>query len=265
MIKQLKRTARRVMNLVSLTAYHLSGKDKQNVRKFASLKEKYSGKRCFVICNGPSLRPEDLTKIHEHGDVSIAMNMIANVYDKTSWRPTILLATDACVFHKANRTLVETCEAGLKCYQKTDFLRTKNVDGDIIYVSQKHSTKLLDSPKFSTDSSKVQYTIGTTAYEAIEWAFYLGCREIYFLGCDMSYAVNLNRDGSITYNESGQNHFYAKDKDFLSIVKPNPTWQLQIAYDAAEKFSRQLGFRIYNATRGGKLESFERVDFDSLF
>lgn len=265
MIKQLRKTAKGFIKLVSLIAYHLSGTDKQNKRTFASLKSKYSGKRCFIICNGPSLRPEDLTKIHEHGDVSIAMNMIANVYNKTSWRPTILLATDACVFHKANRTLVETCEAGIKCYQKTDFLRTRNVDGDIIYVSQKHSHKLLDAPKFSTDSSKVQYTIGTTTYEAIEWAFYFGCREIYILGCDMSYAVNLNRDGSITYNESGQNHFYAKDKDFFGTIKPNPTWQMQIAYDAAEKFSRQLGFRVYNATRGGKLESFERVDFDSLF
>ena len=37
------------------------------------------------------------------------------------------------------------------------------------------------------------------------------------------------------------------------------------AYEWAEIYSRKHGFRIYNATRGGKLEVFERVDFDSLF
>ena len=37
------------------------------------------------------------------------------------------------------------------------------------------------------------------------------------------------------------------------------------AYKRAEIYSRDNGFRIYNATRGGKLEVFERVDFDSLF
>ena len=40
---------------------------------------------------------------------------------------------------------------------------------------------------------------------------------------------------------------------------------MQRTYKAAERYSRQHGFRIYNATRGGKVEAFERVDFDSLF
>ena len=37
-----------------------------------------------------------------------------------------------------------------------------------------------------------------------------------------------------------------------------------IAYETAEKISRKMGVRIYNATRGGKLDSFERVDFDLI-
>lgn len=81
----------------------------------------------------------------------------------------------------------------------------------------------------------------------------------------MSYAVNLNRDGSITYNDAGKNHFYGKDKDQMTHLKPAPTWELQAAFEAAEKLSGRCGMKIYNATRGGKLEAFERVDFDSLF
>ena len=37
------------------------------------------------------------------------------------------------------------------------------------------------------------------------------------------------------------------------------------AYRAAEEMSYKRGIRIYNATRGGKLETFERVDFDEIF
>ena len=36
-------------------------------------------------------------------------------------------------------------------------------------------------------------------------------------------------------------------------------------FHCAENYSRNHNFRIYNATRGGKLEMFERVEFDSLF
>ena len=36
------------------------------------------------------------------------------------------------------------------------------------------------------------------------------------------------------------------------------------AYISAEKYSREHGFRIFNATRGGKLEVFERVNFDTI-
>ena len=38
------------------------------------------------------------------------------------------------------------------------------------------------------------------------------------------------------------------------------------AYMDAERLSRKLKtFKIYNATRGGKLEVYERIDLDTLF
>ncbi len=37
------------------------------------------------------------------------------------------------------------------------------------------------------------------------------------------------------------------------------------SYELCKEFAEKNGVKIYNATRGGKLEVFERVDFDSLF
>jgi hypothetical protein len=36
-------------------------------------------------------------------------------------------------------------------------------------------------------------------------------------------------------------------------------------YDEARRYSDRMGVRIFNATRGGKLESFVHVDFDVVF
>lgn len=265
MKKVLRRLKLNVGYLYHLLFFHLSGTAARNNKKLAELKDKYADQRCFVICNGPSLRPEDLTKIHEYGDVSIGMNMIARIYDKTPWRPTLLSATDDCVFNPLNRKLVEDCECGIKLFDRKRYMRSLKAKGNLVYMQFNESRKLLDYPEFDIDITKPLPSIGTSAYSMIELAGYLGCKEVYLLGCDMSYAVNLNRDGSITYNDSGQNHFYAKDKDQMTHVKPAPTWELQAAFDAAEKLSGQFDMKIYNATRGGRLESFERVDFDTLF
>lgn len=254
-----------VYHVILRTLYYLSFTHIKTRIRIQGLKNKYNGKRCFVVCNGPSLRAEDLTRIHEAGDCSIAMNFIANVYPQTPWRPDVLVCTDGCVFEKKGRDVVKNCEAGMKVFQKKDFLRAIDYKGPKLYVTIDGSEELLDSPKFSEQLDQIIYAIGTTAYECLEWARWLGCKEIYVVGCDMSYAVNANRDGSIYYNNTGENHFYSQEKDVVSKVKPVQTWQQKLAHQAADQYSRSHGFRIFNATRGGFLEEYERVDIDTLF
>lgn len=94
-----------IVRWFNVTAYNLSGVDKSNQILLRELKDKYKGKRCFVVCNGPSLRTEDLTKIHNAGDISIAMNMIGRICKDTPWRPTFLNNTDACNYLRKTRRI----------------------------------------------------------------------------------------------------------------------------------------------------------------
>ena len=263
----IKRLLKKVECLLSLVIFFLSGAYKENLNCLEKLQNSYKGRRCFIVCNGPSLRAEDLTKIHENGDISIGINAIARIYDQTPWRPTFLSATDDMVFSKKNRELVKNCECRYKIYDRTRFLRSLGAMGKKIYLSFDESLDLLDHPRFSADAMKALPSIGTSAYSIIEFAVFLGFEEIYILGCDMSYAVNLNRDGTITYNESGTDHFYGKEKEDVlpSKIKPIPTWQMEIAFEYAARYAKEHGLKIYNATRGGKLEFFQRIDFDTLF
>lgn len=248
----------------NLFAYYLSGIHAANINRIRSLKGMYAGRRCFVVCNGPSLLPEDLTKIYTSRDISIGMNHIARIYEKTPWRVNFLMVTDNSCYEGKHTKTIKDCQADYKVFDKKQYLKSLQFKGEKLYINGKGSRDLLDNPKFSEDLSRVVYTIGTTAYESIEWARYLGANEIYLIGCDMSYAVNANRDGSIYYNNSGNNHFYGKEQDDLSNVHPVQTWEQKAAHRAADDYSRSHGFRIYNATRGGCLEEYERVEFDGL-
>ena len=252
--------------ILSLGAFTLSGTSRRNRAHLEKLRGAYKGQRCFIICNGPSLRADDLTKIYEHGDLSIGINAIARIYDQTPWRPTFLSAADDVVFSKKNRELVKNCECGYKLYDRSRFLKSLGAKERHLYLSFDESLELLDNPQFSDDATKKLPSIGTSTYTMIEFASFLGCAEMYILGCDMSYAVNLNRDGTITYNDSGKDYFASKEEYATSSkANPVPIWQMEVAYDCAEKYAKKNGIKIYNATRGGKLESFERVDFDTLF
>ncbi len=254
-----------IYKILNWAFIHLSFERYRSKRKIRSLKDKYAGKRCFVVCNGPSLKAEDLTKIYEAGDISVAMNHIPRIYSQTPWRPNILMCTDGCVFWPKGKELIKKSNDGMKLFQYRDCFRAIGYKGPKLFMNLYGDENLLDHPKFSENLEEIIWSIGTTAYESIEVARWMGCKEIYLIGCDMSYAVNLNRDGTIYYNNSGTNHFYGADKDGLSNVKPVPTWQLKLAFRAADDYSRANGFRVYNATRGGFLEEFERVDFDRLF
>ena len=93
----------------------------------------------------------------------------------------------------------------------------------------------------------------------------MGFSEIYLLGVDHSFSKIIDKNGNVIIDNSIRNHFadnYDKDlEDFGCKIDATTK-----AYYNVEQLSRQLGsFRVYNATRGGKLEIFERVGFDTLF
>ena len=107
-------------------------------------------------------------------------------------------------------------------------------------------------PKFSENLSQKSYVGGTIVYTCIQLAVYMGFREIYLLGVDFTGAGE---------HGSKYNHFYS-EKELTSV---SYTDQVKAAYEKARKYADEHGIKIYNATRGGNLEIFERVNFDDLF
>ena len=63
-------------------------------KQLALYKGKFTGKRCFLIGNGPSLRAEDLTRLREAGEITFAFNRIYSIFDQTPWRPNFYISQD---------------------------------------------------------------------------------------------------------------------------------------------------------------------------
>ncbi|MBQ9564890.1 MAG: DUF115 domain-containing protein [Synergistaceae bacterium] len=240
-------------------------KDAANeVRKYRDI---YRGERCFIIGNGPSLTTSDLDRIKD--EFSIASNSIYRLFDATMWRPTIYTAHD---FLEIKTTLKEISAVNTKhkIIAQSPTGRVYNIDGAMLIrlVEANHGWKKIP---FSDDISQCVYDGGTVTYVNIQIAAYLGFSEIILLGVDHSFAKERKKDGGVQVHQNVRNHFEnyqtenflatgKKDEDF--VVFP---WDFATsAFESAREYADLHGIRILNATRGGKLEVFERVSFDAL-
>lgn len=247
---------------LSLFMYNHSKQKRSNEELFPQLRNKYAGRRCFVVCNGPSLKPADLDKLAEKQEITFASNKIDKIFNQTKWRPTLYSIIDEYL----QFTLVNTANnvpAEYKFFRQNSFLATRKVKGQCVWMNADGDRGLLEHPKFSENANEIIYTIATVTYAMLELAVYLGMREIYIIGCDNSYGVERKKDGSLFNN--GQPSYFAGASASDNKNSVGATWEMNVAYEYARKYADAHGIKIYNATRGGHLEAFERVDFDSLF
>lgn len=223
----------------------------------------HKGKRVFIIGNGPSVKIEDLDTLYDAKEICFGLNKIYKIFSKTNWRPNYTCITDMNVISAIDNDLSlllnESTVFMADRYLYFNFSKVK----DVQYVHLISEEYVPNFPGFSKNIEDGVYLGYSVTYDlALQIAAYMGFAEIYLIGMDH------NIVGETT---DKRNHFitdYFTEEEILSYRKGNITANFEainIAYKKAEVYSRKNGFRIFNATRGGKLEIFERVDFDSLF
>lgn len=239
-----------------------------NCYRLIRYKDKYFGERCFIIGNGPSLRAEDLEKIKN--EYSFGANKIFKIFKSTVWRPTYLFAEDSLIYEY--------------CY--SDYNKISNIPKFVSNIALdwsklplvKDGIKFFDFlyyydvypnyPPLSVDFTKEVWCTYNVGYQMINAAVYMGFKEIYLLGMDFSYDFskdeNLGQNGELRVSGKVVNHF---SSDYLRPGEKTHHTDTKYAlkgFELLEKESKNLGIKIYNATRGGKLEVFQRVNFDSI-
>lgn len=237
-----------------------NGKQKESLALLRELHGKYKGKRCFVLGNGPSLTKEDVEKLS--GEVTFASNRIYKMFEVTDWRPTYFGIIDENVARPEECENLSKLDCAMKFYLSEGYWAFKRIAGNSCYIHSWWQRKYLKRPGFSLDLTKGIYSIATVTYMLLQVAVWLGFTEIYLLGCDNSYRVERTRDGKIITHADRKSYFGNQGEKLEANV--GSSWECNIAYEYAEQFSHEHGFRIYNATRGGMLEAFERKNLDEV-
>ena len=251
----------------------------------AGYRNKYEGKRCFIIGSGPSLRAEDLDKIKD--EYSFACNLTYMIFDKTEWRPTFYAIQD-------KPFSIEYVDSLSAVPSELKFLAI-GLGGKMYPIKGAIPVRMLHNvgywlqkgtlPPFSDDAAHGVHDGLTVTYFNLQLAVYMGFKEIVLLGMDHQYKYQWQisqkvRDDPEQYFDKRlqgrgyevkgveQDHFFPDYWEFCSGSKDrNSVYcieEVTLAYMAAREYAKEHGIRIVNATRGGKLEVFARVNFDKL-
>jgi hypothetical protein len=237
-----------------------------------SLENKYSGRRCFIVATGPSLTLDDLDLLKD--EITISMNSIIKLFDKTDFRPTVYVTQDN-VFFKNSKELIKKIDLssvyvgindmGRRIWKPREAILINDLEGlpgvNVYNLNLSYNFaewRYLGSPwknKFSFDASKQIYDGGTVTYSAIQLAVYMGCKDVYLVGVDNG-------------TKKGEKFHITDDEDegkrLAEKIPASRFEKFQNNYIYAYNIMKKNGFNLYNATRGGALEGIPRISLDKV-
>ncbi len=216
-------------------------------KRLRSCKNSHSG-RCFIIGNGPSLRNSDLKRLMELGEVTFTCNSLIRLFNEIPFTPTYYFAQD-------NKIILDNKEE-IARYSGTRFLKA-HYAGRYHIKGVTYYNMLYNPTGFSNDISKVVYSGQTVTYSMIQFAAYMGFKEIYLIGVDCNYSSG---NDVITQESYFDPRLFNSNRNYAA---PEVDTNL-LAYACARRECDRQGIKIYNATRGGKLEIFERANLDKI-
>lgn len=231
-------------------------KNKRYENRLEEFKNSNKNKKCFIVGNGPSLQIEDLETMQRLHIPNFGLNLIYKLYDNTKWRPTYYVITEYNIYRTYYDEIVNLQHGNMfvknfYCMEGTPYIANVN------YYPGYARRSYFDEQKFSDDLTKRIYAGYSVMYDAIQIAAYMGFREIYLIGADFSYLNDPAQKGNHVYDNVATERRKVAGRAYLDAT-------INALY-VAKEYAAFHGIKIYNATRGGNLEVFERKNLDEIF
>lgn len=234
----------------------------------------HKGERCFIIGNGPSLTMDDLQKLSE--EYTFTVNSLYKSFPVLNYKPTYYFVMDRIMAYDFVRDKNELDNllnhVGKAFFEIKTEVYDKYAESEYDnlffykdkYVSFNESEIKLEY--FSEDITVDVFRTESVIYDVLQFACYMGFKEIYLLGIDLSFKNEKHIDGTRIKNEVKRNHAsFLTEPEWYDDTAYEPVDQMEIGFLVAKKYADNKEILIRNATRGGKLEVFDRVEFDTLF
>jgi hypothetical protein len=245
--------------LSQLPAAYLHPWRRESIRRLSELKDFHKGKRAFIIGNGPSLRQTDLSKLKN--ECTFGMNRIYLLFPELGFSTTY--------FCSINDLVIEQFSADILTLPMPKFLAWR---------SHRHFDPSLPipqiptflyttytGPRFSPDVRGRVWEGATVTNMALQLAFHMGFEQVILIGVDHNFTSKGDANKTVVSQGDDLNHF--APNYFAKGFK----WQLpdldtsEIGYTFARDAYQKAGRKVLDATVGGKLTIFPKVDYNSLF
>ena len=222
------------------------------IRNNWSLIDTFRNRDCLIVGNGPSLKVTPLARIKM---LSIGMNKINLLFDKTSWRPDLIVCVNGLVirqnrgfFNSTNIPLILPVKAlyiGIKRRPNIIFLKTSN------------------SNNFQDNIIDKGLGIGSTVtYTCLQVAAFLKVKSVNIVGVDHYYEFKDKK--SFLFNQGDDpNHF---DPNYFK----NCVWGApdlvgsERAYLMAKEYFDRNNIDVIDYTIDGKLRVFKKRDIKEI-
>ena len=186
---------------------------------------------------------------------------------RNGFKPTFYVVIDRrCIESNLEDIRKYKCKKFIPVLEKHYFSK----DADVLPIPLNARFYHYGLVSFSSDCSKSIFSGLTVTYACIQLAFYMGFSKIYLIGMDFHYKkpknVKIQDDVWVSTGSDDPNNFDPSYNSGYGKIMGIPRLdKVVLAYNLARKVADKTGISIYNATPGGKLENFERVDYNSLF
>ncbi len=231
----------------------LDPKHRASQRRLIAMKDKHLGERCFIIGNGPSLRKTDLSLLN--GEVTFGLNRIYLLFEQLGFATTYYVAV--------NRLVIEQCAQEIICLPCPKFIswgakELVDFTPDLVFLQGRKCAG------FYRDVTEGVWEGATVTYVAMQIAFHMGFQRVILVGVDHSFATKGKPNTTVVSQGDDPNHFDPK------YFGQGFRWQLpdletsELAYRIAKYEFERDNREIVDATIGGRLEVFRKVDYNAL-
>jgi len=222
-----------------------------------NFKDIHKRKRAWIIGNGPSLNKLDLSKLE--GEITFGCNRI---YLTDKVKPTYYAVEDQEDIRQFYKEFNAYDVPKQKFYPHKF---SRSVSGDnVTYLDFIYDYRPYPRFIFKDEDEALFYWGGTVAYLLIQLAYWMGCDPIILIGFDHDWGY-FNKGGkTVTSKEDDKYHFSNKYYGEGLDWRPPDMVRMEKAYTKAKEVLESKGYHIFNATHGGKLEIFDRINYDLL-
>ncbi len=226
-----------------------------SIRRLATFKDCHRGERCFIIGNGPSLKQTDLSRLRS--EYTFGMNRIYLLFDELGFTTTYYVSI--------NNLVIEQCTQEIRALPIPKFLswRARKLiepTEDTIFLYTTYN-----GPKFAHDARERLWEGATVTYVALQLAFHMGFSQVILIGVDHNFTTQGKPNTTVVSQGDDVDHFHT------AYFGKGFRWQLpdletsEKAYRMALRAYEAAGRQVLDATIGGKLTVFPKVDYLSLF